>query len=73
MLWKKAPAAVGLVGLTPREAENGALTAPEFQDILDPFEQLIKEVKVDLINYCNIHCVFTVILKLKRLKCYCLK
>ena len=36
--WKKALAAVGLAGLTPREAARGALTQPEFQLMLDPLD-----------------------------------
>ena len=30
LLWKKASAAIGLAGLTPREVLRGALTWPEF-------------------------------------------
>ena len=37
--WKKALAAVGLSGLTPREVARGALTCPEFQKMLDPLER----------------------------------
>ena len=33
--WKKASAVVGLSGLTPREVVRGALTCPEFQNMLD--------------------------------------
>ena len=58
LLWKKLSAAVGLAGLTPREAVSGALTWPEFQlmpDPLDsdPFGKLIVkgEVSAVLINY----------------------
>ena len=36
--WKKALAAVGLAGLTPREVARGALTWPEFQLMLDPLD-----------------------------------
>ena len=36
--WKKASAAVGLAGLTPREVARGALTRPEFQLMLDPLD-----------------------------------
>ena len=36
--WKKASAAVGLAGLTPREAAREALTRPEFQLMLDPLD-----------------------------------
>ena len=38
LLWKKASAAVGLAGLTPREAARGALTWLEFQVMLDPLD-----------------------------------
>ena len=58
LLWKKVSAAVGLAGLTPREAARGVLTQPEFQlmpDPLnsDPFGKLIvkEEVSAVLINY----------------------
>ena len=49
--WKKALAAVGLAGLTPREVVRGALTRSEFQLMLDPldsdpFGQLIVEGEV---------------------------
>ena len=49
--WKKASAAVGLAGITPREVARGALTQPEFQlmpDPLDsdPFGQLIVKGEV---------------------------
>ena len=37
-LWKKASAAVGLSGLTPREAVRGPLTCPEFQNMPDPLD-----------------------------------
>ena len=36
--WKKASAAVGLAGLTPREAARGALTRPKFQLMPDPLD-----------------------------------
>ena len=36
--WKKVLAAVGLAGLTPKEAARGALTRPEFQLMLDPLD-----------------------------------
>ena len=36
MSWKKASAAVGLSGLTPRKAARGALTCPKFQKMPDP-------------------------------------
>ena len=54
MSWKKASAAVGLAGLTPREAARGALTRPEFQRMpdpldLDPFGKLV--VKGEVHNY----------------------
>ena len=56
--WKKALAAVGLAGLTPREAVRGTLTQPEFQLMPDPldldlFEQLVVkgEVSGAYINY----------------------
>ena len=56
--WKKALAAVGLAGLTPREVARGALTWPKFQlmpDPLDsdPFGQLVVkgEVSGECINY----------------------
>ena len=56
--WKKASAAVGLAGLTPREAARGALTQPKFQLMLDPldsdpFGQLVVkgEVSGECINY----------------------
>ena len=56
--WKKASAAVGLAGLTPREAVRGALTRPEFQLMLepldsDPFGKLIVKGEVSgvYINY----------------------
>ena len=38
-LWKKASAAVGLSGLTPREAARGALTYHEFQNMPDPLDK----------------------------------
>ena len=49
--WKKVLAAVGLAGLTPREAVRGAVTQPEFQlmpDPLDsdPFGKLIVKAEV---------------------------
>ena len=37
--WKKASAAVGFSGLTPRKAARGALTCPEFQNMLDPLDR----------------------------------
>ena len=58
LLWKKALAAFGLAGLTPREVVRGVLTQPKFQlmpDPLDsdPFGQLIVkgEVSGTSINY----------------------
>ena len=51
MSWKKASAAVGLAGLTPREAAKGALMVEEFQKMPDPFGDLIKEVKVSIVLY----------------------
>ena len=38
LLWKKVSVAVGLAGLTPREAATGALTQPEFQLMPDPLD-----------------------------------
>ena len=37
--WKKTSAAVGLSGLTPREAVRGALTCPKFQNMPDPLDK----------------------------------
>ena len=36
---EKASAAVGLSGLTPREAARGALTCPQFQNMPDPVDK----------------------------------
>ena len=49
--WKKASAAVGLAGLTPREVVRGVLTQLEFQLMpdplnLDPFGKLIVKGEV---------------------------
>ena len=38
MSWKKDSAAVGLAGLTPSEAEKGALLCAEFQNMPDPLD-----------------------------------
>ena len=53
--WKKASAAVGLAGLTPREGARGALTWPEFwlmPDPLDsdPFGKLIVKGEVSAVS-----------------------
>ena len=37
--WKKASAAGGLSGLTPREVARGALTCPKFQNMLNPLDR----------------------------------
>ena len=51
MLWKKASAVVGLAVLTPREAAKGALLCEDFQKMLDPFGDVIREVKVSTAVY----------------------
>ena len=61
MSWKKASAAVGLSGLTPREVVRGALTCPEFQNMLDPldsdpFGPVVVKAKVRNILQCIVLC-----------------
>ena len=51
MSWEKASAAVGLAGLTPREAAKGTLLYKDFQKMLDPFGDVIREVKVSTAVY----------------------
>ena len=63
--WKKASAAVGLAGLTPREVARGALTWPEFQlmpDPLDsdPFGKLIVKAEVSAVVTNYFYSVFKV-------------
>ena len=58
-LWKKASAAVGLSGLTPREVAKGALTCPEFQNMPDPLDKdpfgpvVVKAVVRNITVYCG--------------------
>ena len=59
--WKKASAAVGLSGLTPREAARGALTCPEFQNMpdplnKDPFGPVVVKAEVRNILQCIVLC-----------------
>ena len=49
MSWKKESARVGLAGLIPREAVKGALLCPDFQNIPEPFGNLIREVEVSTV------------------------
>ena len=57
--WKKASAAVGLSGLTPREVVRGALTCPEFQNMPDPLDRdpfglvVVKAEVRNTVLYCN--------------------
>ena len=53
MSWKKASADIGLAGLTPHEAARGAMYVKEFQNILDPFGEVMKEVKASTPMYYN--------------------
>ena len=53
--WKKASAAVGLAGLTPREAAKGALMCKDFQNLPDPFSNVIMEVKVSILLYYTMY------------------
>ena len=63
MSWEKASAAVVLAGLTPQEAAKGALFCEDFQQMPDPFGDVIREVKVStavyflmynvMLQYCN--------------------
>ena len=52
MLWIKQSVAVGLAGLTPREAARGALLYKDFQYMLarplnsDPFGDVLTKVEV---------------------------
>ena len=46
---KKASAEDGFAGLTPSEAARGALYIKEFQKILDPFGEVMKQVKVSTV------------------------
>ena len=59
MSWAKASVVVGLSGLTPREAERGALTLSQFQkmpDPLEPYGPVVKEEDVSklFIKYCAV-------------------
>ena len=59
--WKKSSAAVGLSSLTPREAVRGALTCPEFQNMLDPldndlFRPVVVKANVRNILQCTVLC-----------------
>ena len=61
MSWKKASAAVGLSGLTPREVVRRALTCPEFQNMLDPlnnnpFGPVVVKAEVRNILQCSVLC-----------------
>ena len=49
--WKKASAVVGFAGLMPHEAAKVALMCKDFQNLPDPFGDVIMEVKVKLLLY----------------------
>ena len=49
MSWKKASTEVGLAGFTPHEVARSALCMKAFQKIPDPFEEVMKQVKVSTV------------------------
>ena len=63
MSWSKKLVAVGLGGMTPKEAARGALTMEDFQLIHDPlpdpspaYGDLIKVIKVSTLNSLDTIC-----------------
>ena len=58
MSWIKESARVGITGMTQRQVVREALTSPQFQQLPDPLEPLIKEFNVstllNLIYLCNV-------------------
>ena len=53
MSWAKASSAVGLGGLTEKEAALGALVTPEFQNMPDPLA--VSEVRSSIMLFRHEH------------------